>query len=81
MIEHANKSGKRRTQISPRPRMLICEPSNAGADVIMARVAREGLVDGNARPYVHDMVRIGSNGRVRVEVYDVRVLFASSCVD
>lgn len=81
MIEHANKSGKRRTQISPRPRMLICAPSNAGVDEIMARVAREGLVDGNARPYVPDMVRIGSTGRVRLEVYDVRLLFASSCID
>jgi senataxin len=71
MIEHANKTGTRRAQIFPRPRILVCAPSNAGVDEIMARVAQEGLVDGNARPYVPDMVRIGSTNRVRRELYDV----------
>jgi senataxin len=52
-------------QILPRPRILVCAPSNAAVDEIVSRVGLERLLDGNGRPYTPDIVRIGRSASIR----------------
>ena len=73
MIDQANER-LARTRIVPRPRLLVCAPSNAAVDEIISRVAVEGLVDGNCRPYTPDMIRIGNTSRMRQSVQDAMSL-------
>eukprot|EP00474_Spongospora_subterranea_P004153 CRZ04611.1 hypothetical protein [Spongospora subterranea] len=52
-------------QILPRPRILVCAPSNAAVDEIVGRLAVERLLDGNGLPYTPDIVRIGRPSSIR----------------
>ena len=63
-------------RILPKPRLLVCAPSNAGVDEIITRVlglelpppAKGGFVDGSLTRYSPDIVRIGQGDSVREEV-------------
>ena len=66
-------------RILPKPRLLVCAPSNAGVDEIITRVlgvessspaaaAAGGFVDGKLVRYSPDIVRIGQSESVREEV-------------
>ena len=59
----------------PKPRLLVCAPSNAGVDEIITRVlgdaspaTKGGFVDGQLVRYSPDIVRIGQTDSVREEV-------------
>jgi hypothetical protein len=49
----------------PKPRILVCAPSNAGVDEIITRVMQVGLIDGNRRRYNPDIIRIGRQANMR----------------
>ena len=63
-------------RVLPKPRLLVCAPSNAGVDEIITRVlglelpppAKGGFVDGSLTRYSPDIVRIGQGDSVREEV-------------
>ena len=63
-------------RILPKPRLLVCAPSNAGVDEIITRVlglessppVKGGFVDGALVRYSPDIVRIGQSESVREEV-------------
>ena len=63
-------------RILPKPRILVCAPSNAGVDEIITRVlgvessttVKGGFVDGALVRYSPDIVRIGQSESVREEV-------------
>lgn len=44
----------------PRPRILVCAPSNAATDELLKRVLEARFVDVHGRPYKPRVVRIGS---------------------
>ena len=44
---------------APKPRILVCAPSNAATDELLERLLREGFVDGDARGYRPDVLRVG----------------------
>ena len=63
-------------RVLPKPRLLVCAPSNAGVDEIISRVlgvsgaggGGGGFVDGSLVRYSPDVVRIGQSESVREEV-------------
>ncbi|EKX47588.1 hypothetical protein GUITHDRAFT_137364 [Guillardia theta CCMP2712] len=63
-------------KVLPKPRILICAPSNAAVDHIVERVLSERLRDGNGL-YTPDMIRIGSpnacHHKIRVVTLDHQV--------
>jgi senataxin len=62
---------------SKKPRILVCTPSNAACDELMARVMQLGFRDGNGSIYMPNVVRIGGDaavdGRVRNRFLDTLV--------
>lgn len=54
----------------PKPRILVCAPSNAGVDEIITRVMQVGLMDGNRRRYNPDIIRIGRQANMRRTIGD-----------
>ena len=60
-------------RIQPKPRLLVCAPSNAGVDEIITRVLGEdgkggGFVDGSLALYTPAVVRIGTSDAMRDDV-------------
>ena len=60
-------------RIQPKPRILVCAPSNAGVDEIITRVLGDegkggGFVDGSLALYTPAVVRIGTSDNMRDEV-------------
>ena len=59
-------------RIQPKPRLLVCAPSNAGVDEIITRVlgddGKGGFVDGALALYTPAVVRIGTSDNIRDEV-------------
>ena len=60
-------------RIQPKPRILVCAPSNAGVDEIITRVLGDdgkggGFVDGALALYTPAVVRIGTSDNMRDEV-------------
>lgn len=43
----------------PKPRILVCAPSNAAADELLQRVMNAGFVDGHGGVYRPSVVRVG----------------------
>ena len=41
------------------PHVLVCAPSNSALDEIVSRLMRDGLLDGDGRPYAPSLVRVG----------------------
>ncbi|SPQ99256.1 unnamed protein product (mitochondrion) [Plasmodiophora brassicae] len=68
MSSPPNSPSGARATILPRPRILVCAPSNAAVDEIVSRVATDRLIDGNGRPYTPDIVRVGRPSSIRAGV-------------
>ena len=67
-----NSSAASFHRIQPKPRILVCAPSNAGVDEIITRVlgddGKGGFVDGALALYTPAVVRIGTSDNMRDEV-------------
>ena len=50
-----------------KPRLLVCAPSNAAADELLARVMDRGFFDGHGRTYRPDVVRVGADSSPMTE--------------
>ena len=55
---------------SRKPRILVCTPSNAACDELMARVMAHGFRDGRGNMYRPNVVRIGGDAAVDNRVRD-----------
>jgi len=77
VIEKATKSGSGLDSMAhvlgfgaQKPRILVCTPSNAACDELMARVMKDGFCDGNGKTYRPNIVRIGGDTAVDDRVRD-----------
>ncbi|GLU16216.1 hypothetical protein SLE2022_326610 [Rubroshorea leprosula] len=52
-------------KICPKPRMLVCAPSNAATDELLARVLDRGFIDGEMKVYRPDVARVGVDSQTR----------------
>ncbi|XP_044474856.1 probable helicase MAGATAMA 3 isoform X2 [Mangifera indica] len=52
-------------KLCPKPRMLVCAPSNAATDELLARVLDRGFIDGEMRVYRPDVARVGVDSQTR----------------
>ncbi|XP_024515989.1 helicase sen1-like isoform X2 [Selaginella moellendorffii] len=48
-------------KLCPKPRMLVCAPSNAATDELLSRVLDKGFMDGEMRVYRPDVARVGTD--------------------
>ena len=46
-------------KLCPKPRMLVCAPSNAATDELLSRVLDRGFIDGEMKQYRPDVARVG----------------------
>ncbi|KAA0064225.1 putative ATP-dependent helicase C29A10.10c-like [Cucumis melo var. makuwa] len=51
--------------LCPKPRMLVCAPSNAATDELLARVLDRGFIDGEMKVYRPDVARVGVDSQTR----------------
>lgn len=77
VIERTKKTGSGLNSMShalglgaKKPRILVCTPSNAACDELMARVMKDGFCDGNGKVYKPNIVRIGGDAAVDLRVKD-----------
>ncbi|EPS63203.1 hypothetical protein M569_11584, partial [Genlisea aurea] len=52
-------------KLCPKPRMLVCAPSNAATDELLARVLERGFIDGEMKVYRPDVARVGVDSQTR----------------
>ncbi|KAK9748681.1 hypothetical protein RND81_02G073200 [Saponaria officinalis] len=52
-------------KLCPKPRMLVCAPSNAATDELLARVLERGFIDGEMKVYKPDVARVGVDSQSR----------------
>ncbi|PIN24740.1 tRNA-splicing endonuclease positive effector (SEN1) [Handroanthus impetiginosus] len=52
-------------KLCPKPRMLVCAPSNAATDELLARVLDRGFIDGEMKLYRPDVARVGVDSQTR----------------
>ncbi|KAL8158565.1 hypothetical protein V2J09_000102 [Rumex salicifolius] len=52
-------------KLCPKPRMLVCAPSNAATDELLARVLDRGFIDGEMKMYRPDVARVGVDSQSR----------------
>ncbi|XP_071701785.1 probable helicase MAGATAMA 3 [Rutidosis leptorrhynchoides] len=52
-------------KICPKPRMLVCAPSNAATDELLTRVLERGFIDGEMKVYRPDVARVGVDSQTR----------------
>ncbi|XWS25262.1 hypothetical protein CRYUN_Cryun27aG0054200 [Craigia yunnanensis] len=52
-------------KLCPKPRMLVCAPSNAATDELLGRVLDRGFVDGEMKIYRPDVARVGVDSQTR----------------
>lgn len=52
-------------KLVPKPRMLVCAPSNAATDELLARVLDRGFIDGEMKVYRPDVARVGVDSQTR----------------
>ncbi|KAJ3678320.1 hypothetical protein LUZ60_002123 [Juncus effusus] len=52
-------------KLCPKPRMLVCAPSNAATDELLARVLDRGFIDGEMKLYRPDVARVGVDNQSR----------------
>ncbi|KAJ6352854.1 hypothetical protein OIU76_001967 [Salix suchowensis] len=53
------------SKLCPKPRMLVCAPSNAATDELLARVLDRGFIDGEMKVYRPDVARVGVDSQSR----------------
>ncbi|XP_052202174.1 helicase sen1-like [Diospyros lotus] len=51
--------------LSTKPRMLVCAPSNAATDELLTRVLDRGFIDGEMKVYRPDVARVGVDSQTR----------------
>ncbi|KAH9604983.1 hypothetical protein KSS87_014922 [Heliosperma pusillum] len=52
-------------KLCPKPRMLVCAPSNAATDELLGRVLDRGFIDGEMKVYRPDVARVGVDSQSR----------------
>ncbi|KAJ6825460.1 putative ATP-dependent helicase-like [Iris pallida] len=52
-------------KLCPKPRMLVCAPSNAATDELLSRVLERGFIDGEMKVYRPDVARVGVDSQTR----------------
>ncbi|KAI3685395.1 hypothetical protein L6452_34637 [Arctium lappa] len=52
-------------KLCPKPRMLVCAPSNAATDELLTRVLDRGFIDGEMKIYRPDVARVGVDSQTR----------------
>ncbi|KAJ7518585.1 hypothetical protein O6H91_21G075400 [Diphasiastrum complanatum] len=52
-------------RLCPKPRMLVCAPSNAATDELLSRVLDRGFIDGEMKTYRPDVARVGTDPQSR----------------
>jgi senataxin len=52
-------------KLCPKPRMLVCAPSNAATDELLSRVLDRGFIDGEMKQYRPDVARVGVDSQSR----------------
>lgn len=52
-------------KLCPKPRMLVCAPSNAATDELLTRVLERGFIDGEMKMYRPDVARVGVDTQTR----------------
>ncbi|KAJ7540105.1 hypothetical protein O6H91_10G001500 [Diphasiastrum complanatum] len=52
-------------KLCPKPRMLVCAPSNAATDELLSRVLDRGFIDGEMKTYRPDVARVGTDPQSR----------------
>nr|XP_043639260.1 uncharacterized ATP-dependent helicase C29A10.10c-like isoform X2 [Erigeron canadensis] len=52
-------------KLCPKPRMLVCAPSNAATDELLTRVLERGFIDGEMKVYRPDVARVGVDTQTR----------------
>ncbi|KAI3996388.1 hypothetical protein MKX01_026856 [Papaver californicum] len=52
-------------KLCPKPRMLVCAPSNAATDELLSRVLDRGFIDGEMKVYRPDVARVGVDTQTR----------------
>ncbi|GAB2270470.1 hypothetical protein Dimus_038850 [Dionaea muscipula] len=52
-------------KLCPKPRMLVCAPSNAATDELLTRVLDRGFIDGEMKVYRPDVARVGVDSQSR----------------
>lgn len=52
-------------KLCPKPRMLVCAPSNAATDELLTRVLERGFIDGEMKLYRPDVARVGVDTQTR----------------
>eukprot|EP00252_Welwitschia_mirabilis_P011439 TRINITY_DN2569_c0_g2_i2.p1 TRINITY_DN2569_c0_g2~~TRINITY_DN2569_c0_g2_i2.p1 ORF type:complete len:1376 (-),score=279.38 TRINITY_DN2569_c0_g2_i2:1333-5460(-) len=52
-------------KLCPKPRMLVCAPSNAATDELLQRVLDRGFIDGEMKVYRPDVARVGVDSQNR----------------
>ncbi|XP_050205638.1 helicase sen1-like isoform X2 [Mercurialis annua] len=53
------------SKLCPKPRMLVCAPSNAATDELLSRVLDRGFIDGEMKVYRPDVARVGVDSQTR----------------
>ncbi|CAL1390397.1 unnamed protein product [Linum trigynum] len=53
------------SKLCPKPRMLVCAPSNAATDELLSRVLDRGFIDGEMKVYRPDVARVGVDSQSR----------------
>ncbi|XP_065881867.1 uncharacterized ATP-dependent helicase C29A10.10c-like isoform X1 [Euphorbia lathyris] len=53
------------SKLCPKPRMLVCAPSNAATDELLARCLDRGFIDGEMKVYRPDVARVGVDSQSR----------------
>ncbi|KAK2987567.1 hypothetical protein RJ640_012337, partial [Escallonia rubra] len=52
-------------KLCPKPRLLVCAPSNAATDELLTRVLDRGFIDGEMKVYRPDVARVGVDSQTR----------------
>ncbi|KAL1540501.1 helicase sen1-like [Salvia divinorum] len=52
-------------KLCPKPRMLVCAPSNAATDELLSRVLDRGFIDGEMKVYRPDVARVGVDSQTK----------------
>ncbi|OIW17097.1 hypothetical protein TanjilG_20201 [Lupinus angustifolius] len=52
-------------KLVPKPRMLVCAPSNAATDELLSRVLDRGFIDGEMKVYRPNVARVGVDSQTR----------------
>ncbi|GMH20618.1 hypothetical protein Nepgr_022459 [Nepenthes gracilis] len=52
-------------KLYPKPKMLVCAPSNAATDEMLIRVLDRGFIDGEMKVYRPDVARVGVDSQSR----------------